>query len=33
MKEHARNPEAPLPDLPTVVLSGPASRRPPAILQ
>lgn len=30
MKEHASNPEAPLPDLPTVVLSGSASGRAPA---
>jgi hypothetical protein len=33
MKEHASNPEAPLPDLPTVVLSGSASGRAPASLQ
>jgi hypothetical protein len=33
MKKHASNPEAPLPDLPTVVLSGSASRRASASLQ
>ena len=33
MKEHVTNPEAPLPDLPTVVLSGSASGRSPASLQ
>jgi hypothetical protein len=33
MKEHVSNPEAPLPDLPTVVLSGSASGRAPASLQ
>lgn len=32
MKEHARNPEAPVPDLPTVVLSGTAGGRSPASL-
>jgi len=32
MKKHVTNPEAPLPDLPTVVLSGSASGRPPASL-
>jgi hypothetical protein len=33
MKEHASNREAPLPDLPTVVLSGSASGRAPMSLQ
>lgn len=33
MNEDASNPETPLPDLPTVVLSGSASGRAPASLQ
>lgn len=33
MKKHARNPEAPLPDLRTVVLPGSASGRSPASMQ